>query len=548
MRIEINPEALKSGQLSSPTLRSKKPSPGVEPLGGIHFQQLLQNIYDAVLVTELSGEVLVANIRANTFFLSEPGQLKQYNILALICGSDDSLLPTILKTLAGNRFVLIQALCTRLDGTTFPAEISVNRLGISGKACLSFFVRDVTVRKESEDQLRTGYAAIQNASSGIAIAGLDAEIQYCNPSFLAYFGRSSDQEEETHNFREFLCQPALTDELIAVLGQGETWNGELEFKTANGEMVFGRTSATPNLNTDGELVGMVLSVLDVTPQKRAQQQLQAYAEELHRKNMQMEEDLKMASELHQACLPRELEGFPRGVSPEASLLNVRHLYHPSGTIGGDFFDILEVSEHEVAIFICDVMGHGIRSALVVATIRGLIEQLRPLAGDPGGLMTQLNSTYSAIFKHMGGDVTFATALYLVFDTDTGVLRYANASHPRPYILRPGLGEVGRLGSKSQRPSSALGLFAKAVYDTVTSELNPGDLLLLYTDGLAEVENPEHEFYESHRFEQTLRDHFHAQPKALLQRLLEDARDFSQAPAFEDDICLVSLQVASGDVR
>jgi len=553
MRIEIAPEALHeakrgkvrsgNGQPGGANFGLKSPVAAADaPLGGVHFQQLLHNIYDAVLITELSGEVLVANIRANQFFGAEPGQLHQFNILGLICGSDDSLLPVILEALDGNRFVLMQAHCMRMDGTTFPAEISANQLVISNQTYLSFFVRDVTLRKQQEERLRTGYTAIQNASSGIAIAGLDAEIEYCNPSFLSYFGLVEEHIKEHHNLRELLAEPSVMDQIIAAIWQRQTWSGELKLKTSTGSIFYGYTSVTPNVDADNELAGMVLSVLDVTSQKHAQWQLQEYAAELRKKNVQMEEDLNMASELHQAFLPRDFEGFPRSASAEAKLVDVKHLYHPSGTIGGDFFDIRELSSHELAIFISDVMGHGIRSALVVATIRGLIEQLRPQASDPGAFMTQLNATYTAIFKQMGGSVVFATALYMVLDTTTGKLRYANAGHPHPYILRPGEESVTPLRDKGQRPSPALGFFPHVDYPTLSTALAPRDSLVLYTDGLSEVESPARELFETNQFQLSLKKGIQADPKALLDQLLEDARTFATTPGFEDDICMVALQV------
>ena len=547
MRIEINPEALresknpKAKKGSQPIVRDPKPSVTVSPLGGIHFQQLLQNIYDAVFVTERTGEVIVANIRANQFFLATPGQLQHYSIVGLIRGADDSLLPTILQTLQDNRFVFIQAYCMRLDGTLFPSEISVNQITLGGKDYLSFFVRDVTLRRQQEERLRTGYTAIQNASSGIAIAGLDATIEYCNPAFRTYFGLEEDSGESS-NFRQFLCEPDLADPVISAIWQGQTWTGDLELKDSKGIVFYGHTAVTPSLDEDGELTGMVFSVLDITPQKRAQQQLQAYASELREKNIQMQADLNMASELHEAFLPRGFENFPRKAPPEEVRLAFRHLYHPSGTIGGDFFDIRELSPHEVGVFICDVMGHGVRSALVVATIRGLIEQLRPLALEPGEFLTNLNSAYGSIFKHREGEVVFATAFYFVFDTRTGEMRYANAGHPRPYVLRPEVGEAAQISGKSELPSMALGIFRAARYDTVTAKLARNDLLLLFTDGLAEVQDPDGEVYETSRFQEALGANLLASPEALLSGLFEDARAFSSAPAFEDDICLLAMQV------
>ena len=509
--------------------------------GGVDFQQLFQNIYDAAIITDLNGAIVMVNVRANQFFLAEPGQLAHESVLTLIAGTDESLLPTILEALKANRFVLMQAYCMRTDGSYFAAEISVNRLRLGTTDHLSFFVRDITLRKEQEDRLRTGHTALQNASSGIAITGLDGRIEYWNPAFVALFGTFNQHEVEGRDFREFLCAPETADEVIATTSAGQTWSGELELKRTDGATFFGQVSVTANLNADGEPVGMVLSVLDVTPQKRAQQQLEAYAAELHGANSRMQEDLNIASELHRAFLPADFRAFPPGAPPGEAQLRIRHLYSPSGTIGGDFFDIRTLSDHEAGVFISDVMGHGIRAALVVATIRGLIEQLHHLAGDPGAFLTQLNATYAAIFKHMGGTVIFSTALYAVIDTRTGMVRCANGSHPLPYVLRRGESRYEHVAAVSSR-SAALGIFPETRYTTSEFQLAENDLLLLYTDGLSEVESPSGELYETRRFGERLTAGLRRDADELLADLMADAKTFSKRDLFDDDVCLLALEL------
>jgi len=158
VRIEIAPEDLHEGKNVKPSaVPSSHPlvrhPVTASTLGGLHFQQLFQNIYDAVLVVDKSGEILAANVRASQFFLAESEQLRSYSVLALICGADESLLPTILETLKGNRNVLMQAYCRRMDGTRFPAEISVNHILLDGRYHLTFFVRDITERKMAENEI-----------------------------------------------------------------------------------------------------------------------------------------------------------------------------------------------------------------------------------------------------------------------------------------------------------------------------------------------------------------------------------------------------------
>jgi PAS domain S-box-containing protein len=547
MRIDLSPDLLeeaKRGRRKTGPIGTAV-APGGRPFaftGGIDFQQLFQNIYDAVLITDMNGGVVMANVRAHQFFNAAPGQLTRESVLNLVANTDDTLLPTILETLTANRFVLMQGYCLRTDGSFFAAEISVNRLRLSGQDFLSFFIRDTTLRKEQEERLRTGHNALQNSSSGIAITGLDGRIEYWNPAFLSFFALTETQQVEGNDLRTLLCAPETLDVIISTTAAGQTWTGELEMKRTNETTFFGQVSAAPNLNTNGETVGMVLSILDVTPQKRAQQQLQAYASELHQWNSQMQEDLNIASELHQAFLPSDFKVFPKGAEPENALVHIRNLYCPSGTIGGDFFDIRALSDHEVALFVSDVMGHGIRSSLVVATIRGLIEQLRSMAREPGAFLTHLNTAYTTIFKHIGGTVVFSTALYAVIDTHTGILRCANASHPAPYLLRRSESRCERLSLMEPSGSAALGIFPDKGYTTREFQLSPNDLLLLYTDGLSEVEGPNGELYESRRFDEMLLSKLRCPVDELLNSLLADAKEFSGREIFEDDVCLLAAEV------
>ena len=550
MRIDLSPEMLEEARRSKAVPGSRRrtgpiitlPKPrALAPAGGVDFQQLFQNIYDAAVITELTGEIVMANVRANQFFLTDPGQLVHDSVLNLICGTDESLLPTIKEALKANRFVLMQAYCVRSDGTYFSAEISVNRLRLGIKDHLSFFFRDITLRKEQEDRLRTGNTALQNAGSGIVIVSLDGQIEYWNPAFLSFFSITEEPQVEGHHLREFVCATERVDEILAATTRGETWSGELEMKRVNGSTFFGQVSAVPNLNTDGEQVGLVLSILDVSQQKQAQRQLETYAAELHEKNAQMQGDLDIASELHRAFLPADFQVFPRGAVEGEAQLQIRNLYHPSGSIGGDFFDARPLSDHEVGIFISDVMGHGIRSALVVATIRGLIEQLRDLAYDPGAFLTRLNSTYTTIFQQVGGSVLFSTALYGVIDTRTGMMRWANASHPRPYLLRRKEGRVERLALKGSERSRPLGIFPETRYANSEVELTPGDLLLLYTDGFSEVEAPNGDLYETSGMEAALRAQLLRPAGDLLAGLLEDAQTFAANAGFSDDVCLLAIE-------
>ena len=95
----------------------------------------------------------------------------------------------------------------------------------------------------------------------------------------------------------------------------------------------------------------------------------------------------MAMELQQALLPKEYPLFPPTATTETAHLRFAHLYQPASFIGGDFFTSFRVSDHEAGVFICDVMGHGVRSALITAMLRALIEAEAASLADPGLVLT-----------------------------------------------------------------------------------------------------------------------------------------------------------------
>src|SRR6185503_17957882 len=139
---------------------------------------------------------------------------------------------------------------------------------------------------------------------------------------------------------------------------------------------------------DGQLLARAIRY--AIERKRMSGQLHRYAEELRAKNAQLEADFNMAREIQQIFLPSQLPTFPHWTTPEKSVLKFSHRYISAAAVGGDFFDIFAINDTTAGIFICDVMGHGMRAALVTAIMRGLVEELMPVAADAGKFLTEIN--------------------------------------------------------------------------------------------------------------------------------------------------------------
>jgi len=255
-----------------------------------------------------------------------------------------------------------------------------------------------------------------------------------------------------------------------------------------------------------------------------------------------EEGLRTAREIQNAMLPQQYPVFPKGVSPEESAFRFAHRYQPAEMVSGDFFSLTQISETEVGVFICDVTGHGVRAALVTAMIRALSEELKPFVRDPGSFLRKLNSDLSNILKTTGSPM-LTTAFYLIADAHTGMVRYANAGHPKPLLLRRSQNRVELLVNASGHGQPALGLFEEPPYETSEITMEPNDLLMLFTDGVFEVQGLNEELYSQQRMMLDVQNLLQKPAGQVFDELLETIRLFSLDHEFEDDVCLVGLELA-----
>jgi len=300
----------------------------------------------------------------------------------------------------------------------------------------------------------------------------------------------------------------------------------------------------------GSLMYYEGTVEDITERKHAEDQIRRTTSELSRsreelrsKNQILEGNLRMAREIQTAMLPQQYPVFPPLIAPELSALRFSHRFQPAESVSGDFFSVSALSETEVGIFICDVAGHGVRAALVTAMIRALAEELKPLARDPGQFLMKLNSDLCAILKSTGSPM-LTTAFYIVADCQTGRMRFSNAGHPKPLLVRHASRRIEPLANDSGRSQPALGLFADPPpYQNTEVLLAPGDFLMLFTDGLYEVQGTDEELYTQQRLMVDVQHLFGLPAGVLFDRLLETIRAFSFNREFEDDVCLVGMEFA-----
>ncbi|MFI5337518.1 MAG: PP2C family protein-serine/threonine phosphatase, partial [Opitutales bacterium] len=399
--------------------------------------------------------------------------------------------------------------------------------------------RDVTELKRAENELTDERnllrTIIDHLPSRVFVKDALARFVLNNRAHLASLGARSQAEvlgRATTDFHpDARGQQAGADDR-QVLGGGEPiLNNERSDFGAEGHVHWSLTTKVPLRDSAGQITGLVGISHDITRRKLAEDELRRHTEE-------MEADVRVACLVQEAFLPRVYPTFPRGLPPEASTLRFAHRYVPATNLGGDFTQILPLSDATCGVLICDVMGHGVRAGLVTALICGVVREMGARADNPADMLGEINRELIPLREQLGEPV-FATAFYGVIDTAAATLTYANAGHPWPLVRRGFPRMVEALVSATPEP--AAGLLDDFNYTAATTPFAPGDSLFLYTDGLVEASNPAQEFYGEARLSRLLTQEFTAPGATLIDHLLAEIRAFTGRTEFEDDICALVVE-------
>jgi len=188
--------------------------------------------------------------------------------------------------------------------------------------------------------------------------------------------------------------------------------------------------------------------------------------------LSLKNDLEIAREIQKAMLPRGLYA-DRGIEAFG-------LTRPANTVGGDFYDVLPLPDGRLLVALGDVAGKGSPAALLMALLLAMLRTLVDEGLEPAPLVTRLNVQ---IARHAPAP-RFITLLFVIIDPATGAVTSVNAGH-LPALIRRASGAIDTLSEGG----IALGMFEGSTYEAQSAQLHPGDLLVLYSDGITEAENP-----------------------------------------------------------
>ncbi len=416
-------------------------------------------------------------------------------------------------------------------------------------------VEDITQGRQTEMNLRNSeslyHSLVETMPQNVFRKDLEGRFTFANQQYCRHYRCKLEDilgKTDFDFFPKELAEKYQKDDQ-RVMETGQTYEFTEEHHPFGQEQTITHVVKTPLYSADGSIIGLQGIFWDVTEQVRAEEQIRRVnaelarsREELRTKNLLMQENLQMAREIQFAMLPQQYPVFPGNVPLEKSAFQFVHRYQPAETVSGDFFSVSALSEDEAAVFICDVTGHGMRAALVTAMIRALVEELKPIARDPGMFLRKVNSDLFTILKTTGSPM-LTTAFYLVANWRTGVMRFANAGHPKPLLIRRPASRIEPLVNVSGKSQPALGLFEDPPYQTSEITIAPGDLVMLFTDGLYEVQGPNEELYSQERLIMDMKDRLSRPAAQLFDELLAAIGNFSVDHEFADDVCLVGMEYA-----
>jgi phosphoserine phosphatase RsbU/P len=243
-----------------------------------------------------------------------------------------------------------------------------------------------------------------------------------------------------------------------------------------------------------------------------------------RDKLDLKRDLTIAREIQFGLVPAELF--------QKNNIQIQCRMRPANTVGGDYYDIISQTDpNRIVLVIGDVAGKGMPAALLMALLQGSLRTLNTAGFRGSSLMTKLNEY---LCSSIPSD-RLVTLFYAELDTMSGILEYVNAGHNPPLLLRQN-GEIEKLDATAL----VLGVLKDKLYESRTIQLSPGDLLMLYTDGITEAFNPKEEEYGLERLAHFLKAGVGALPGELIPKLFEDVLKFCDTARPTDDMTAVAV--------
>ncbi|MFQ5675528.1 MAG: SpoIIE family protein phosphatase, partial [bacterium] len=246
-----------------------------------------------------------------------------------------------------------------------------------------------------------------------------------------------------------------------------------------------------------------------------------------RENARMWHEFNVARDMQAQMLP--------DTYPEIAGLEIGARSIPTTEVGGDFYDFLSLDDDKLGVVIGDVSGHGVSAAMVMTAAMGAV---RFAAAEKKRTDEVLNMVNSRLNKDIQNHM-FVALFYGIFDPRTRTLLYTNAGQTMPFLFRNNKANFLPQAQESDR--FPLGIVKTTIYEQLELQLQPGDMLIHYTDGIVDAMNGTYETYGFDRLSDAIEKNAALPPIELVDRLIEDMKHYSGDSNIEDDVTLVIVK-------
>jgi serine phosphatase RsbU (regulator of sigma subunit) len=378
-------------------------------------------------------------------------------------------------------------------------------------------------------------ALVDSIPYPLIVRDMAHEIVLANSAAEEYFGRSLLHCKcyEVDGFSSDLCRDCPAREAVR---DRKAVQREI-YREDQGRHLL--VSVYPMTDLDGEICGVIETAQDVTDRHEAMDRIHELLERLRGQNDELTEWRRSFQyELHAA---REIQ---RMLVPTRPVCVARmcfdFLYRPSGEVGGDLYDVVDLSPTRVGVLVSDASGHGVGAALIAVMMRMAFRSPAVNKESPEDVLRQLNH----MLVETSPTGNFATAFYFVYDSDTHLMRYASSGHPVPVLVRAG----GRQVDELRGGGLVMGTIDDIPVEEHVIRVEPDDKILLYTDGLTEATNAGGEQFGIARLEEVVAANAEARGPDFLRGIVRALDEFVGGAPASDDVTLVVAEHVHGDAE
>ena len=381
----------------------------------------------------------------------------------------------------------------------------------------------------AQERLQVLSLATEQSPSAVVICGPNAAIQYVNPQFCRVSGYEAAEllGKNPRLLNSGLNDPAIFKDLWSRLKRGESWSGKLINRHKSGEIFREEAHIAPIKDQDGHTLHYVAVKIDITARYQAEQEL---AEARER---ELKTGAFIQHKLLFGTVPKDLQACQVACYTE-----------PCQGVGGDFYTFTRLNRSVFEVLTGDVMGKGVAAALIGAgiknTYRWLFSELMAsqAPGSYPSAAAMMNALHAVVTPELIAIDTFATMTLLRIDCKARTVTWVNAGHT-PTLLAQGQEVRELVGS-----GLPIGVLEQEHYVEHMAQLQAGDTLLLYSDGLSESLSPTRELYGDHRIQQLLAEGQQAglNPDQMMAALQREIDAFTMQASATDDRTTVCIQL------